>query len=124
MLTCFATSYQPSRSAFDTIYPTLVYSPDAYLLVAEDDSGIQGYIYASDTPTLFANGTITEVLELYVVESQRRRGIGRSLVDSVVADARRRGSVEVTGPTRRADAFYRAIGFEPTAELFKLRLGE
>ena len=92
--------------------------------MAEDDDGVQGYVYAADAPTLYANGPITEILELYVEESDRRRGIGRRLVESVAASARERGSVEVVVPTRRAGAFYQAVGFELTAELFKLRLAE
>ena len=122
LLLQFATSYQPSRARFDHTYPLLIVSPSAHLLVAEDDNGIQGYVYASDTPTLFANGPITEILELYVVESRRRQGIGKSLVNAVVAQARQSNSVEVTVPTRRAGLFYQTIGFEPTAELLKLRL--
>ncbi|MDE2801775.1 MAG: GNAT family N-acetyltransferase [Chloroflexota bacterium] len=122
LLTLLAMSYQPSRAAFDRTYPLLIASPSAHLLVAEDEEGIAGYVYACDMPTLFANGTITEILELYVVESRRRRGIGARLVNAVVERARERGAVEVTVPTRRASVFYEAIGFESTAELLKLRL--
>ncbi len=122
LLLQLATSYRPSRAAFDDTYPMLTASLAAHLLVAEDDDGIQGYVYACDVPTLFANGVITEILELYVVESQRGQGIGRGLVEAVVEQAREGNSVEVTVPTRRAAAFYEGIGFERTAELFKLRL--
>ncbi|MDE2900718.1 MAG: GNAT family N-acetyltransferase [Chloroflexota bacterium] len=122
LLTLLAVSYQPSRAAFDRTYPMLIASPSAHFLVAEDEEGVQGYVYACDMPTLFANGTITEILELYVVESRRRQGIGASLVNAVVARARERDAVEVTVPTRRASAFYEAIGFEQTAQLLKLRL--
>ena len=38
--------------------------------------------------------------------------------------ARQRGAVEVTVPTRRARDFYLAMGFESTAEYFKLNLAE
>ena len=122
LLTLLAMSYEPSRAAFDRTYPLLIDSPSAHVLVAEDEEGIQGYVYASDMPTLFANGTVTEILELYVVESRRRQGIGASLVNAVVVRARQRDAVEVTVPTRRASSFYEAIGFEPTAQLLKLRL--
>ena len=122
LLSLLAMSYQPSRAAFDRTYPLLIASPSAHLLVAEDDAGAVGYVYAIDIPTLFANGMITEILELYVVESHRRMGIGTDLVNAVVARARQRGSAEATVPTRRASGFYQAIGFEQTAELLKLRL--
>ena len=122
MLARLMMSYEPSREDFDRTYPLLIHSASAHLLVAEDDGDVVGYVYASDVPTLFANGVITETLELYVVESKRRQGIGTDLVNAVVARARQRGSVEVTVPTRRASGFYQAIGFEPTAELLKLSL--
>ena len=124
LLTLFATSYQPSRTDFDRNYPVAVDSPLSDLLVAEDGHDILGYIYAIDVPTLYANGLITQILELYVVESRRRSGIGTCLVNSVIARARRRNSAEVTVPTRRAGTFYEAMGFEPTAEFFHLRLAK
>ena len=72
--------------------------------------------------TLFANGVVTELMELYVEEEHRGRGIGRELVQQAVARARDRGAVEVTVPTRRACSFYLALGFEFTAEFFKFNL--
>ena len=115
-------SYEPSREDFDRTYPLLIESASAHLLVAEDEGGVVGYVYAGDMPTLFANGVITEILELYVAEAERGKGIGTELVNAVVERARLGGAVEVTVPTRRASGFYQAIGFEPTAELLKLRL--
>ncbi len=71
--------------------------------------------------TLFANGPVTELLELYVKPSYRGEGIGKSLVGRAVRGASRRGTVEVTVPTRRARDFYLAIGFESTAEYLKFQ---
>lgn len=124
LLTLFAMSYQPSRMEFDRNYPGAVSSSFSHLLVAEDEDGVWCYLYAWDVPTLYANGLITQILELYVVESRRRIGIGTSLVNSVIARARRRNSAEVTVPTRRAGIFYEAVGFEPTADFFHLRLAK
>jgi GNAT superfamily N-acetyltransferase len=69
-------------------------------------------------------GIHTFLLEPTVRPEFRRRGIGRSLVEQVVAVARERGMqwvhVDYTPDLR---AFYRASGFEPTcnAGLIKLR---
>ena len=121
MLGDFATSYVPERAAFDRSYATIVARQDAELFVAEDDRGVVGYALAADMPTLFANGPVTELLELYVKPSSRREGIGRALVAEAVQGATQRGAMEVTAPTRRARDFYLALGFESTAEYFKVR---
>ena len=122
MLSDFATSYRLDREAFDRTYSSLVSAAGADLLLAEDEHGTVGYLLACDMPTLFANGPVTELLELYVKPVNRNMGVGRLLVSTSVDQARDRGSVEVTVPTRRASEFYQAVGFELTAEFFKLKL--
>ena len=122
MLSDFATSYRLDREAFDRTYSSLVSAAGADLLLAEDEQGTVGYLLACDMPTLFANGPVTELLELYVKPVNRNMGAGRLLVNTSVDQARDRGSVEVTVPTRRASEFYQAVGFELTAEFFKLKL--
>ncbi len=122
MLSDLATSYRPDREAFDRSYSSLVSSAGADLLVAEDELGAVGYLLACDMPTLFANGPVTELLELYVKPLNRNMGVGRLLVNTSVDHTRDRGAAEVTVPTRRASEFYRAVGFELTAEFFKLEL--
>jgi len=122
LLVKFATSHKPARSAFETNYPRLMEMDGTDLLVADKRGRVVGYVLASDSPTLFANGVVTELLELYVEEQERHSGIGRDLVEQAVARARDRGAVEVTVSTRRAGPFYLELGFELTAEFFKLKL--
>jgi GNAT superfamily N-acetyltransferase len=124
LLVEFASSYAPGRAAFDAHLPMLVDSDTADLLVAEVDGRVAGYALAFDLLTLFANGVVTELQELFVTPTQRRRRIGRQLVHTIVDRARARGAVEVTVPTRRAGDFYLRLGFEQTASYFKLRLSE
>ena len=119
----FAVSYRPVRAAFDESYPRILESDGTDLLVAEQDGRVVGYALASDALTFFANGVVAELLELYVEESERGQGFGRALVQETVARARDRGAVEVTVPIRRAGPFYLNLGFQATAELFKLPLG-
>ena len=78
-----------------------------------------GYLLAFDLLTLFANGLVTELQRLSVLEAHRGHGIGRTLVKEAISRATARGSVEVTVPTRRAGDFYYLLGFERTAEYFK-----
>ena len=124
MLGDFATSYVPEREAFERWYPTIVARQEGEFLLAEGERGVAGYILAADMPTLFANGLVTELLELYVKPESRREGIGRLLVERAVRGAGQRGAVEVTVPTRRARDLYLAMGFESTAEFFKLGLAQ
>jgi GNAT superfamily N-acetyltransferase len=122
LLQGFATSHPPERSAFNANLPRLVEAEHAELWVACADRQPIGYLLAFHLLTLYANGVVTEVQELMVDPAWRGRGIGRRLVDTVVESARARGSVEVTVPTRRAESFYEACGFEPTASYLKLEL--
>lgn len=125
LLRKFVTSYEPLRPEFDRNYPRLLGDGQgADLLVAERDGLTVGYVLASDSLTLFANGVVTELIELYVDEGYRRRGIGRELVLEAITRARDQGAVEITVPTRRARSFYLGLGFESTAEFFKLRVGD
>ena len=124
MVDDFATSYRPDRAAFEQSYRVIAAREESELLVADDDDGIIGYLLAADMPTLFANGPVTKLLELYVSPGSRRSGVASMLVRQAVRHAGDRGSVEVTVPTRRARNFYLAVGFEPTAEYFKLKLGQ
>ena len=121
LLRQFATSYDPVLDAFEVNYPVLLEDNACDLLVAEKAGVVVGYVLASDSVTLFANGVVTELLELFVEETHRRQGIGRGLVEQAVANAGNRGSVEVTVPTRRAGPFYLSLGFELSAEVFKRR---
>ena len=81
LLSKFATSYKPVRPAFDSNYAKLLGNGETDILVAERGGLVVGYILASDSLTLFANGVVTELMELYVEEENRGRGIGRDLVE-------------------------------------------
>ncbi|MFK0153496.1 GNAT family N-acetyltransferase [Streptomyces sp. NPDC090493] len=123
LLNGFVTSYRPDRVVFDgTTFPRVIEAASdgsAEFLVAEEDVCVVGYLLALRMPTLFAGGTILEVLELTVTESVRGRGTGSALVRAAQAKAREAKDVEVTVPTRRAAGFYRALGFRETAAYLK-----
>ncbi len=62
--------------------------------------------------TWLGTGEVTEVEDLFVDPDWMRRGVGRALVQDLVALAQRRGvrRVEVTG-NPQARAFYESVGF-------------
>ncbi|WP_236788788.1 GNAT family N-acetyltransferase [Amycolatopsis sp. GM8] len=121
LLAQFATSYEPSRGAFDRNYGHLVRG-DADLLVAEDAGEVAGYALATRFLVLYANGWVAELQELMVAPASRGRGIGRALVTAIADRARAAGAVELTVPTRRARDYYVALGFTDTATYLKLPL--
>lgn len=74
-----------------------------------DDGAIAGFITRLDL-----NPGTVEVEDLFVDPERMRQGVGRRLLEDLVADARRRGvtSVEVTA-NPGAVPFYRHTGFTP-----------
>ncbi|MFD7875848.1 GNAT family N-acetyltransferase [Streptomyces sp. NPDC059766] len=119
LLSAFVTSHRPDRAVFDgATFPRIIEDASAgraEFLVAEQNSCVVGYLLAVRMPTLFAGGTILELLELTVAEPMRGRGTGSALIRAAQAKAREARDVEVTVPTRRAAGFYRALGFQETA---------
>jgi ribosomal protein S18 acetylase RimI-like enzyme len=123
LLTGFVTSYRPDRAVFDGVtFPQVLRAAadgTAEALVAERDGRVVGYLLGARMPTLFAGGTVLELLELCVDAPERGRGAGSELVRAAQARAAGAGDVEVTVPTRRAAAFYRGLGFDETATYLK-----
>ena len=122
MLQRFAMSYEPDRSAFARSFAAMIDSQDVALLVVDDGGTLGGYAMAFEFATLFANGRVVQIEELFMEEAGRGAGTGRALVQAVVDWARTRDAVEVTVPTRRAGAYYERLGFERTAEYYHLPL--
>jgi GNAT superfamily N-acetyltransferase len=122
LTTDFAVSFVVDGAAFRSLFATILEVPDACLLVAESEDVIAGYLLAFDHPALHANGRITWVDELAVAEAHQRRGIGRELMSAIEAWSRERGNVMVSLATRRAGAFYAALGYEESAAFFRKML--
>lgn len=120
----FATSFAVDERAFLRSYEALLHATDARLLVAESESdgAVIGYLLGFDHPTFFASGRVAWVEELTVQEAHRRRGHGALLMRAFEAWARTRGCRLVGLATRRASAFYAAIGYEESAVYFRKRL--
>jgi GNAT superfamily N-acetyltransferase len=115
----FATSFQSAADKFDASFTRLRKRRDALLLVAEELGAICGYLLAFDHDTLFANGRVAWVEELMVREDRRRSGIGRKLMEHFERWAKSRSSVLAALATRRATAFYNAMGYQESATYFR-----
>ena len=117
-----AITYKPTRDAFDASFHRILDSGHQLLLVAETERTINGYVMATESATLYANGPTTELMELIVEEPQRSGGLGRLLVQAVIEWARSRHCIEVNVPSRRAGAYYVSLGFEEAAPRYRYKL--
>jgi GNAT superfamily N-acetyltransferase len=115
-----ATSFVPTRNAFDASFAALQPDDQARLLVAEDHGGaVAGYLLGFVHPTFFANGKVAWIEEAMVRPDRRRLGLGRALVAQFEEWSRHRGANQVALATRRAEDFYDALGFERSAVYFR-----
>src|SRR5919108_2534821 len=92
------------------------------LLVAEADGEVAGLASLHVSMALEYDGDAGKLSAIVVDERLRGRGLGRSLVEAIEAEARRRACVLLflTTNERRKDAhaFYSALGFEETGRRF------
>ncbi len=96
------------------------------VLIAEDGGAPVGFASLRLLPQIESDVTHAELSDLFVEERHRRRGIGRALVAFAERLARERGSSRIVLATglddARAQAFYRAVGFEDHALQMKKSL--
>jgi GNAT superfamily N-acetyltransferase len=120
-----ALSFEFSPERFRVSYPGLLAADGARLLLAVDGSEYAGYLLAFRHLTFYANGPVAWVEEIVVRDRDRRRGIGRALMDAVEGWAAAEGCALVALATRRAAAFYSDLGYEESASYFrKLLVGQ
>ncbi len=118
----FATSFNVEAESFGRVFNELLQSQDARLLVAMIDNIVVGYLLGFDHPAFFANGRVAWVEEIMVEPNQRRRGIGRILMAEFEHWAASRNARLIALATRRADHFYRSLGYEESATYFRRML--
>ena len=91
------------------------------LWMAEDGDRVVGLVTASLRPTLYHSGPSVLIDELVVDANARGRGVGRALLEAVVAWASEWGASEVEVSAEMdnevAQAFYQRCGFRPEAVL-------
>ena len=115
----FATSFMVEEQAFHHAFSELLASSQAHLAVAETAQQLVGYVLGFEHSTFFANGRVAWVEEIMVSETLRRQGIGQLLMQEFEAWAVARGCKLVGLATRRAAAFYQALGYEESAVYFR-----
>lgn len=117
-----ATSYVVELAAFTRSFERVLADDKALLLVAKQDGKSIGYCLGTLHTAFYANGDIAWLEELYVLPEFRRTGVGEKLVNAFENWSQQHEAKLTTLATRRAEAFYLAIGYEQSAHYFKKQL--
>jgi GNAT superfamily N-acetyltransferase len=98
------------------------------VVVAELDGEVIGLAHLQVSPAIERDRPAAKLGALIVDEAQRGRGVGRSLVEAMAAEARLRGCelLFLTTAERRDDAhaFYERVGLEQTGRRYSMTLSE
>jgi ribosomal protein S18 acetylase RimI-like enzyme len=99
-------------------------SPTIRLLVAEDDWGVLGCLVHQDTFSTWRGANGVFVVDLFVREDQRGRGIGLDLLRRAASLGLERGArfmrLDVEPHNEAALRFYRRLGFRPVDHRFEM----
>jgi ribosomal protein S18 acetylase RimI-like enzyme len=97
-------------------------------LVAVVEGRVVGFVSVLLYKTLFHRGGTALINELVIDSDQRGQGIGRALIQAVVAEARARGMDEVEVSTEQTNhaalRFYRQCGFDEEYALLGMEFDE
>ena len=99
----------------------------ARIYVAREDKKVIAMTALHFTTSTAEGGKVAGLEDCIVHPEHRRRGIGKALLEYVIAQARAEGALRVMlltdGDNARAQALYRKFGFEPSSMLaMRLRL--
>jgi GNAT superfamily N-acetyltransferase len=119
LVRAFPSPTPPSSEQFSRALDSKLSDASACLLVAEHDSQLVGYVSGYCHSTFYAGGPTAWVDELLVIESLRRTGTGRQLMDAFEQWAKDGQSVLVSLATRGAAAFYEHRGYTSKAGYYK-----
>jgi GNAT superfamily N-acetyltransferase len=114
-----ALSFPFSPESFRRNYPDLLTADGACLLLAVNDGASVGYLLGFRHLTFYANGPVGWVEEVAVRGGDRGQGTGRALMAAFEQWAAVHGCGLVALATRRAAPFYRALGYQESADYFR-----
>jgi GNAT superfamily N-acetyltransferase len=118
----------PIPESYETAFDEIDRDPSQELVVLEVDGMVMGTLHLTIIPYLTYEGRPRGMIEAVRIDRQQRgSGFGERLVRWAIDRARHRGChmVQMTSDKRRPDAlrFYQRLGFVPSHEGMKLRLG-
>ncbi|MFF2494445.1 GNAT family N-acetyltransferase [Agromyces sp. NPDC058064] len=107
-------SPSPSHGVLEPRFRRLIADPAAFVLFAGDGDPT-GYAVVTLRPTVYCEGPLAVLDELYVVPALRGSGIGTTLLEHAIAEVRRRGGGEMHINVDEVDVdarrFYERHGF-------------
>jgi ribosomal protein S18 acetylase RimI-like enzyme len=93
--------------------------PAAIVLLAEAEGAYAGLVVAFENFSTFTARPMVNIHDVFVLPGFRGRGIGRLLLNGIIAGAERRGASRMTLEVRRdnvvAQELYRSLGFGETS---------
>ena len=101
-------------------FATQLDAPDVILLVAEDDQGVAGYVYARMEPRSYNEllDACAKLHDIYVDERARGRGVGEALCRETFARAAEKGAPRVVlltaAQNEQAQRLFKRVGFRTT----------
>lgn len=120
LASALATSYRPTRDRFRESLRGILADSHATVLVAVVDGAVTGYVHVLTHEAFHADGAIGWVEELMMRADRRGTGSGRALMSAAEQWAREHSDIAYMAvATRRAEGFYRSIGYEESATYFK-----
>lgn len=105
---------EDARRVFELIMKS---SDLGIVVVAEDETGLCGYAYASYPWRSEFGGETMDIIAVFVAEQWRSKGVGRSLVSTLLDNARQRGirrvCCEVHPGNAAVERTLESSGFDP-----------
>lgn len=114
----FAVEFETPTPTYEVLLPRfrrLIADPAAFVLLAGDTADPDGYAVVTLRPTVYCDGPLAVLDELYVRPGLRANGIGTALLERAIAEVRRRdgGEMHINVDEIDTDArrFYERHGF-------------
>ncbi len=117
----------PTHDDYRRVFARMMSVPGLELVVAEDEGTVLGSLVLLVVPNLSHRGLPWALVENVIVDGGRRRnGIGKLLMEYAIGRAKESGCYRIglSSDNRRQEAhrFYRALGFEASAQGFRMSL--
>ena len=115
------------RDAF-SVYERILKTPSlGIILVAEQEGALRGFVYACSSWRAEFTGETLDLVEMFVEQPSRHRGVGRSLLDGLITHARQRNIERITCQIHPGDSaierLLESAGFDPARRtLWSVRL--
>jgi GNAT superfamily N-acetyltransferase len=114
----FGDEFDDPAPSFDVLLPRfrrLIVDPTAFVLLAGERQDPAGYAVVTLRPTVYTDGPLAVLDELYVRPARRSEGIGTALLTSAIDEVLRRGGAEMHINVDEVDTdarrFYERHGF-------------